>query len=294
MASVRARLTNKRIDQKSYPARLQELPALYCNAKYHRVVSYTGDRPFSKAEITQIAKPTGRHPWSFWQGTESWSAVVDDDGYGLGLITPKRTFFTGGFAGKPGSNSTHANSCSYLAGQEIEILDHNIVYEYQFKLVVGTTKQIRAIASSHRAKALPGWRFGSSRQGWHYVNAIDSGWPIRGGLRVKLDQADPQLISPYVFCRADEAPEAEIRMALQTNDQKATIYWQNHDSQGFQANNFLQFPIIGDGRMRSYRINLTKSPNYKGGIIRFRIDPSAGNKDDSSVIELIRLVGNKR
>jgi len=90
VVTVRARLNNARLDVKQYPARLQELPAVYANAPYHRVVSYTGDRPFCGAPVRTMTKPTGSHPWSFWYATEGWSALLDDGDRGIGLLTPGR------------------------------------------------------------------------------------------------------------------------------------------------------------------------------------------------------------
>ncbi|MEM7601404.1 MAG: hypothetical protein AAF357_08305, partial [Verrucomicrobiota bacterium] len=177
---VRARLKNSRSDKTQYAARHQELPAVYANAPYHRVVTYTGDRPFSGDAVSAIAKPEGKHPWSFWQGTEGWSALLNEKNHGLGLITPGRYHFTGGFAGEPGTGDTHANSTGYLAGLGREILDHNITYEFQYELVAGSLSEIRARASTHHSKELPSWVFSGSRQGWHLINANDQGWPIGG------------------------------------------------------------------------------------------------------------------
>ena len=84
----RARLTNARADKMRYPARHQEMPALYANAPFHRVVSYTGAKPFSGGEIQVIPKPQTKHPWAFWDATEQWSALLDKDDRGVGFIAP--------------------------------------------------------------------------------------------------------------------------------------------------------------------------------------------------------------
>ncbi len=192
---ARARLVNARSDRTAYPARLQELPALYANAAFHRVVSYTGDQPFSGGLFQTVPSSTTSHPWSFWFGTEHWSALLDDEGQGLGLITPGRVWFTGGFAGQPGSNDTRANATGYLAGQAHEILDPDIIHEFRYEVIVGSVEQIRARAATHASQTPPVWQFQADRQGWHYRDARDAGWPIDGQLDILADGNDPQLLS---------------------------------------------------------------------------------------------------
>lgn len=287
---VRARLNNSRLDKTQYPARLQELPAVYANAPYHRVVSYTGDRPFSGAPVSAMPKPRGSHPWTFWQATEGWSALLDDGDRGLGLLTPGRVYFTGGFAGQPGPNDTHATSTGYLAGQGEEILDHNIVYEFRYELMAGTLAEIRARAVATRLPALPGWTFTQDRQGWHYVNAHDKGWPITGALEVQLDKEDPQLMSPFSFWRAEDAPLVVIECAFKTKQQTATVFWQRAGEPEPGAQDAIEFPIKADGGFHRYEVPLASAPSYQGGIVRLRFDPVAtGTAGDSVTIKSVTL-----
>lgn len=290
VVKARARLNNARTDRKQYPARLQELPAVYANAAFHRVVSYMGDRPFSGGRANPVPKPTGKHPWSFWLGTEGWSAMLNARDQGLGLITPGRVHFTGGFAGKPGPNDTLGNSTSYVASQGEEILDHNITYEFRYELVVGSLREIRARAASVRSKALPTWVFTNDRQGWHYQNASDEGWPVGKHLHVRLDQNDPQLVSPYIFVRAEEAPALVIDAAFKTKHRSASIYWQRHGESAPTGTDVINFAIEPDEQFRRYRVNLSTVAGYKGGITRLRLDPvPSGTQGDWVKIRSIQF-----
>ncbi len=273
VVKARARLTNTRADTTQYPARLQELPAVYANAAFHRVVSYTGPQPFSQETVSLIPKSQTKHPWSFWTGTEGWAALLDEHDHGLGLITPGRVHFTGGFAGKPGPNDTHLNSTGYLAGQGLEILDHNIVYEFRCELVLGTVQEIRARAATHRPQGPPTWNFKQDRQGWHYQNAHDTGWPVKEHMHVLLDQVDPQLISPLSFWQAADAPYLIIEAAFHTKQKQGTVMWQPHGQQGFSSANMTSFPLIADGEFHRHIIPLSSLPSYHGGMLRLRIDP---------------------
>ena len=291
VVSVRARLNNARSDKTQYPARLQELPAVYANAPYHRVVSYTGDRPFTGASTGLMPKSKSAHPWTFWQATEGWSALLDEKDFGLGLLTPGRVFFTGGFAGQPGPNDTRSNSTGYLAGQGEEILDADIAYEFRYELLAGSLREIRDRAVKNRSAGLPNWGFAQDRQGWHHRNVTDAGWPIRGALDLRLDQADPQLISPFVFWKAEEAPLLVLECALRTSERKATVFWQRHGEKAPGAEDRLEFPIQGDGEFHRYEVDLSKAPSYRGGIIRLRIDPvGSGKAGDMMKLNSVRLM----
>ena len=288
IVKARARLNNARMDKTRYPARLQELPAVYANAPFHRVVSYLGDKPFTSAAISDVPKPQGKHPWSHWHGTEHWSALLDDTDFGLGLITPGRIQFTGGFAGQPGPSDTHATHTGYLAGQGLEVLDHDIVYEYRYELVAGSLAEIRERARAHQSKALPSWTFQSDRQGWHFNNANDSGWPIQGEVHLKLEQNDPQFISPATFWHAGQAPFVIIEAAIHSRQTNATIFWQRLKERSPTSS--VNVPVKSDGEFHRYVIKLADSPDYKGAIIGLRLDPVGnGSADEWCKIRSIKL-----
>lgn len=270
---ARARLTMERSDETQYPARLQELPALYANADFHRVVSYTGARSFA-GEATELMPPTQtKHPWTFWIGTEQWSALVNEKDEGLGLITPGRYWFTGGFAGRPGGNDTHATDTGYLAGQALEILDHNAVHEFRYEVVVGSLEQIRARASRHAPKGPPVWNFSHDRQGWHYRDAGDTGWPLAGMLEVVPDGADPQIVGPIALWQAEEAPFLVIDAAFVQSEPRATVYWRRLGEAAPGADDHMTFAVPEDGDFHEIVVPLAEKASYRGSIVQLRLDP---------------------
>ena len=288
VVKARARLNNARMDRTLYPARLQELPAVYANAPFHRVVSYQGDRPFSHAPATPVPSAKAGHPWSFWIGTEGWAALLNEADWGLGLITPGRVDFTGGFAGRPGPNDTHGNSTGYLAGQGLEILDADIVYEFRYELVLGSLQAIRERAAQHRPQAPPDWQFQRDRQGWHHRQLGDAGWPIQDQLELRFEADDPQLLSPLTFWRAEDATHLVIEAAFSTRQRQATLYWQALGEKDFSSERSLSFPIQGDGTFRRIVLPLTEHPHYRGAMIRLRLDP-VGQAETGGGLKLRRV-----
>jgi hypothetical protein len=276
-AAVRARgrLTNTRSDKTQYPARDQELPAVYLNAPFHRPVSYTGAQPFTAGKITELpTKGVIAGMWTGWTATERWSAWLNDEGWGVGIWSPSTTAMIGGFSGRPGAGGPADAPTAYVAPQRMEILDANIVYEFRYALVLGNVEQIREFAAAQpRAHKLPAWDFREDRQGWHYRNAEDAGWPIRGVLDVRMEKNDPQLISPRTFWRAEDAPRLVIEAAYDGAAGQAQIFWDKLGDVNDHRVQRVAFTPVSDGQFHEYVVNLAAIPAYEGGCTQLRFDP---------------------
>jgi len=286
-AEVRSRMTVDRPDKTQYPARGQELPAIYTIGTLYRLMTYTGDKPFTGDALTRIEKSEeekrkGGWPWVRYRATENWAALVNDQDWGVGIWEPGCTSFVGGFAGKPGKGGTNDDPTGYISPMLDEIIDHNIAYEYRYVLIVGSLDEIRKHVYEHARRPVPPtYKFEKDRQHWHYRNAVDTGWPIRGELNVLLDKPDPQLIGPSGFWLAKDAPKLRIEAAFKTGQGQATVFWKRFDDDRFTGAKSLTFQIRPDGEYHVYEIDLSASPEYRGAITGLRLDPAeAGNKGD--------------
>ena len=203
--------------------------------------------------------------------TEHWAALVDDSGFGIGLVEPDLLQIIGisGYEGGVPSG--------YLAGVRPELLDANIVYRFTYTLVVGSLKQIRGYAYAARPDPRPVYVFARDRQHFVEANATDAGYPINGALRVRVDQDDPQLVGPPQEWRAGRVPRLYVRGAWHTRQGTAQVFWGRPDH-GFQFSGDRErsFSVIPDGRFRTYRVDLFRSPGYGGTINGIRLDPVAG------------------
>ncbi|MFM7187023.1 MAG: hypothetical protein ACKO14_04325, partial [Armatimonadota bacterium] len=84
--TYKARLTNHRGDKTQYKVGAQEVPAVYVNGPFHHLMTYTGDKPFTWDALRELRNDHKEGwPWVNALPTEGWAALVDDDGFGLGV-----------------------------------------------------------------------------------------------------------------------------------------------------------------------------------------------------------------
>jgi hypothetical protein len=275
---VHARLVNKRPDTKQYPAREQELPAVYTNAPYHRLVTYLGDRPFTHDTLTYVPnRNRSGNPDIQFPATENWAANVNENNYGLGIWSQGTERFACGFFGDSFTGDSKADATGYIAPNQTEVLDYNIVYDYSYTLILGTVNQIRDYVYNHAKKTeLPAWNFTKTRAHWYYENTTDSGWPIRSELVVKL-KPKATLVSPDTYWNAKDAAELVIEAAYTGHADSAKVYWRLLDKK-FDENNSLAFAVMADGRFHTYHIPLRSSSLYQGTLAGLKIQLNADEK----------------
>jgi hypothetical protein len=272
-AVVTCRLNNHRSDSAQYQARTQEMPALFTNAPYSHLMTYTGERPFTGDELKEVLSK-GR-----WLSTECWSAHVDGNGWGLGVWNPMCYRFSGAFTGQAGPGTTSDNATGYMAPSRQEVIDANIQYQYTFVLILGTVTEIRKYVYAHAARpGPPRYRFQNDRQGWTFIDGVDGGWPVRGELSVSKGKASPEMIGPATFWRAADGPIFQMEAAFHSSSGRAKLYWAPFSEQKFSERDSVSFPVVSDGEFHINKVNLATSPYYRGNVVGVRLDPLVGSQ----------------
>ncbi len=290
-AVIHCTVSLHRKDITQYAARPQELPAVYTNGPWYRIFTYSGSQPFTGGALT---REPSVFMWRSWMATEHWAALVNKQNRGLGIWEPTAVQFSGGFAGAPGSGGPHDNPTGYLAPNQMEILDHDIVFQYDYTLIVGSLKQIRSYVYSHTPseskQPLPNYKFSKSRSNWFYGNASDTGWPISRQLKVLPKSDNPQIIGPLDLWHAQSSDVLIVRMAIKGGTGNARLFYRPFNQPNFDAEHSIQFAVKADGFYHSYRIPLTNAAGYTGAMIQLRLDPYVTHHETSWVkISQIKL-----
>jgi hypothetical protein len=220
--AVQARFVNRRPDRTVYPAKSQELPAVYTNGVWYRLHSYTGTEPFTGAPVTVIPKrhvKPGEFPWSRFNATEHWAALLDEQDRGLGIWAPGIVTFLGGFAGKEGTGGPVDGPTGYISPIRDELIDSDIVYEFGFTLIAGTLQEIRDWVYERSPHRMPfDFHFARDREHWYPLGGLrDAGWPVRGHLSLTHDGGSRSLLaSPVGFWRTRDLPRVYLRCTQRT------------------------------------------------------------------------------
>lgn len=151
MLTAAVKLNNNRKDHTAYPARTQEIPAVYVNGFLDSLWAYEGSKPCTGDTLTNI--PSGwsgkAMPWVpgvLSSLTEPWLAFTQANNFGLGVWSKQATQFIAGFSGKKGAGGTKDEPTGYIAPLSTEAIAWDSHYEYTFALIMGNLPDIRNTA----------------------------------------------------------------------------------------------------------------------------------------------------
>jgi hypothetical protein len=132
IAHVRCKLTYTGKDQNK--ARSQEMPAVFVDAALKNLVY---------AEDGELKRRRPGWPNESGTATEEWVAYLDDDDWGLGVLTPGTSKFTCYRFRGNGTAGPRGSACSYVAPLRKIQLRQGEVVEYDFYLTLGSLEEIK-------------------------------------------------------------------------------------------------------------------------------------------------------
>ncbi|GAB3914947.1 hypothetical protein GCM10028803_61100 [Larkinella knui] len=293
---VRHRLNNNRTDTKQYAAKPQELPAIFLNAPFRNIVTYTGTRPFTNDVLTRTQSQTVNEiaGGKALVSPENWMAMVNDANWGLAVHKANHQYFIGGIFGTSPVGGEYDFTTAYITPSAYEVIDYNIQYQYDYTLVVGSLDDIRKfVYAQPRPRTTPDYRFVADRQSWWYYLGTDRGWPIKNELDIPLDKGSFLLSGPAETWQAADMPKVYVRAALKTDATQARLRWMAPGDPEFVPAHLVDFPIIGDGEYRTYEIDMTKVPAWKGTIQQLGFEPALGEKGGAGKFAKIQFISSK-
>jgi hypothetical protein len=271
---MRYRCTNQRSDRTAYRPCPQELPAVYTISKLSRLISYTGNKPFTQDTLTRVTNDWRKPwPWTRFVAAERWAALVDNDGWGLGVFKDDGGEFHGGVYGDERSDDPKHGSTAYVAPIHVENFDHNIVYEHRTDFMVGKLADLRKRFNELATRTPPAWRFVKDRQHWTIRNATDQGFPMNGDWRIKFGPDKPRLESPVHCWRAECAPSADLEIAYRGQATTARVFWKRLDNANYDNSKSLTLELNPDGEFHKYHLDLASSLEYRDLISGLAVEP---------------------
>jgi uncharacterized protein (TIGR03437 family) len=292
---LRSRLTNRRTDKTWYEALYNGIAALYATGDYSGIETYTGSEPFTGAPLQEIRHTYTSDPatrWASWQNTEGWGALVDRDGWGFGVYAPSAEFILGAQV-VGADHGVDGDATGVLAIQQRVFLDYNIDYDSEAWIIVGTVQEIRDWVYANRLDTRPLFVFNKDRRNWWLRNVKDQGWPVQGYLRLTMpDSHTPILYGPRQSFRAADVPKLYVRAAYRTRSKTAAIYWSTVGQPNLTEELKVEFPIIPDGQLRTYEVDLTTHPGYIDLITSLGYFPLTG-ADPGGEVDLYYISSRK-
>ncbi len=288
---MRYRCTAQRADHTFYRPCPQELPAVYTISKLSHLITYAGGAPFTGDALQQITNDWRRPwPWTRFVATEGWAALVDDDGWGLGVFKDDGGEFHGGIYGDACSADPKDGSTAYIAPIHEENFDYNILYEHRTEFIVGDLATIRKRFNGMATTNPPAWRFVDDRQHWTLRSAIDQGFPMNGSWRIKVEADKPILDSGVRCWRADAAPYLNLQLAYKGKGNTARVFWKRLDNANPNPEASSSFELDPDGKFHQYQVKLAASPQYRDLLIGLILEPvSQPNPGEEIAIKSIML-----
>ena len=273
--NVTSRINMDRPDKTQYEARAQELPAVYTNGEWYKGVSYIGKKPFTGDELTElVTKDNGLGwPWLNYCPTEHWSALVDDNNYGLGVFNGSSNISKIGFFGQKGRGGPKDSQTGYIAPLGFEILDHNAVFTYDYSLIVGNLEFIRRVAyEKNKEINRRKYCFENDRDHFTYKNIQDRGYPTGGCLEFDF-APEAEFRSPCIFFEREACSnlvlDAEFDGEI-VGDVVFITYDTNENNCVVRGEQSVPFSIVGDGNRADSVIDITAAPDcYIGFALRF-------------------------
>lgn len=295
VVKVHAKVVLSRADKTQYEARQQEFPCMYLTGEYHNMWYYKEGSPYTNGQLTlsRIQPPQTSFNGDIFP-TEPWVASTNENGYGAALYVADNYEWKNGYFGADLGGDEFSTLASYVAATPKVVFDYNLSYEWDYELVLGQVNDIRQyIYAKKHAPTGPQFRFDTTRKGWSYRHATDTGWPIKDKLHIFLDDAsNAQIFSPFVFWKGRDNPKLYLRAAFNTKSEKFRLNWRHTDDITLYdtGDRIFDFPVINDSQYHTYEIDLSQVEHWLSTDIgQIELEPVTDQAQPGSWVEFAWL-----
>ena len=301
MLLIHYTLINQRKDTTQYKGAHQELPAVYTVSGLNRLMTYSGDKPFTGDALTQIENDYKKpFPWTRYLATEGWVAAVGDDDWGIGVCNPAVYNYLGGLYGSSKNWNSTDGSTMYISPVSTEVLDHNIVFEFDLAVRVGKLDELRNYFTGIMSKRIPpAWDFANDRQHWVPMDCTDAGWPIQNGLRLTIAKGNKKarIEGPIRPFRAETVQKLRITGSWKGLKGPGHVTWKQMGNDKPAKPLSATFTIPEGEKLTTVEVDLGSNPEFKGLITQFNVwladNPGDGGEVVISSIVTVPVTAEK-
>ena len=168
-----------------------------------------------------------------------------------------------------GNSGSYSNNGVYLGGGT------NVVYNNSSRWLAysgGLFNRTTTPFSSVSGRPL-NWEFVGSVEGWGNANQWSGFGAASGTLVGASSGTDCYVESAATWVNTRERRWVRVRMS-QTAGSWAQVFFQLETDATFTGDKVVSFPIIADGVMRDYIVDMGQSARYQGVVTKWRLDPT--------------------
>ncbi|MCM8533625.1 MAG: hypothetical protein NE330_20840, partial [Lentisphaeraceae bacterium] len=123
-----------------HPEKTHEVPAVFVDSSYNKLMFYSGDKPWKDKELDVVIPGWPNKSFSM---TESWAAYVNDEKFGIGVLSPvSKTLTCYRYIVKNKTGPKSAD-CSYFAPTMKSKIEKGASITYDVFLTIGQIDKIR-------------------------------------------------------------------------------------------------------------------------------------------------------
>ncbi len=277
------KIIGSRPDYTQYEARTNELGYCYVTAKHTQYYAVLKGSTPERIDQWLTTHRNDGTPQMGWQkdhnvaAGEPWMAAINPStgiGVGYANITGFHDMQIKSF-GDQGSAGPNENDSGYMASTPQIILDHDLEFELDDAVIIGTLEEIQVKARQLTQRDYrPHFVFRNGRQFVSYLKGTDEGWRVPSG-KLVITPYDKrfEIHLPVQTFSGSDVPNLYLRMKYIGPESQARLRWRQPDqSESEAAQIYFNDPAndqrkeftVQSGVEQTYVIPLSSNANWNG------------------------------
>lgn len=136
------------------------------------------------------------------------------------------------------------------------------------------------------------WSVDGDTEGWNTKNSLGALTVNEGLLSTTVTGIDPFISGPIMSVPASDYPILRVRMAVSQGNY-SELFWTTDTDQNESSTKRAGFPVIPDGKLRTYEVYMANHPLWKDNIRTIRLDLGSDTPGTTVKFDYVRLIKEK-